>query len=70
MLLEAAVASLRNAIRLGDQRSAANDLLAADALFTYACEYANDKSLPALQQLTEKLDLRFFESRVLSAHEP
>jgi hypothetical protein len=40
ILAEAAVACLRSALRIGDDRAAALHLLAADALITAACEVA------------------------------
>lgn len=65
-LVEAAVTALRNAIRLGDERSAANDLLCADALLTYACEFANEQGPEELQQLVNRLDVEFFQTRILT----
>jgi hypothetical protein len=50
-LAAAAITCLQAAIRIGDDRSAAIHLLAADALITAACEAAVDDGLDGLDEL-------------------
>jgi hypothetical protein len=50
-LAAAAITCLKAAIRIGDDRSAAIHLLAADALITAACEAAADDGLDGLDEL-------------------
>jgi hypothetical protein len=50
-LAAAAITCLQAAIRIGDDRSAAIHLLAADALITAACEAAADEGLDGLDEL-------------------
>lgn len=58
LLAEAAFASLSHAMRIGDDRTAANELLAADALLTYVIESVNDRPEqldPLLAQLQQRM---------------
>ncbi|HSJ06702.1 MAG TPA: hypothetical protein VK936_08370, partial [Longimicrobiales bacterium] len=50
-LAAAAIACLQAALRIGDDRSAAIHLLAADALITAACEAAADDGLGGVDEL-------------------
>ncbi|MGH7471818.1 MAG: hypothetical protein ACRENP_28035, partial [Longimicrobiales bacterium] len=61
VLVAAAFQCMRDAARSGVQRSAANELLAADALLTYACEAAAEQGVDRLEQLTGDLDVNRFE---------
>jgi hypothetical protein len=61
-LAAAALLCLRNAGAEGDQRSTANELLAADALLTYACEAAAEEGIDALDRLTDELAVERFEA--------
>jgi hypothetical protein len=51
LLLDAAVACMTAALRHGPRRAAAADLLAADALLTWACEAAVDEGRGRLEAL-------------------
>jgi hypothetical protein len=61
-LAAAALCCLRDAAKAGDNRRSANDLLAGDALLTYACEAAAEDGLEALEQLTREVDFPRFEA--------
>src|SRR5687768_8220140 len=61
-LAEAAFDCLRSAVRLGDDRAAANDLLAADALLTYACEAAAETGVDELDVFLQRLEVARFEA--------
>jgi hypothetical protein len=61
-LADAALMCLRDAGRGGDQRSTANELLAADAMLTYACEAAAEEGIAALDRLTRELDIARFDA--------
>lgn len=52
-LAEAGVQALRDAIEIGDERSAAWRLLAADALLTYAIEAAAEQGLDSVDAVVE-----------------
>jgi hypothetical protein len=52
---------LREAARGGTQRSAANELLTADALLTYGCEAAAEEGVDALERFTREFDVAHFE---------
>ena len=54
VLATAAIDRLEAALRLGDTRDAAPDLLAADALVTYACEAAADAGPGTLEALVRE----------------
>ena len=62
VLAAAGLDSLQRSIREGEQRSAANDLLAADALITYACEAAAEQGTDALSALLDHLELARFDA--------
>jgi len=50
---QAALAALQRALELGAARSAALELLAADALVTYACEAAAGVGTEAMEQVLD-----------------
>ncbi|HUF14133.1 MAG TPA: hypothetical protein VMN78_13620 [Longimicrobiales bacterium] len=50
---QAALAALQRALELGPARAAALELLAADALVTYACEAAAGVGSEALEQVLD-----------------
>jgi hypothetical protein len=66
-LVAAAVQCLRDAVRSGHERSAANELLTADALLTYAFEAAAEKGIEHLELLTRALDVARFEQLMRAA---
>jgi hypothetical protein len=66
-LAAAAFQCLQDAARSGAQRSAAHELLAADALLTYACEAAAEQGVDTLAQLTSSLDFERFEELARAA---
>jgi hypothetical protein len=66
-LAEAAFQCLRDAARGGAQRSAAHELLAADALLTYACEAAAEEGTEVLLRLTQTLEFARFEELARTA---
>ena len=68
-LAAAALQCLRDAVRDGKQRSAANELLAADALLTFACESAAESGLVELDQFTREFDVDLFEKEAREARE-
>lgn len=53
VLAEAALARLHDALALGDDRAAAFELLAADALLTYAFEAAAELGVDTVEALAE-----------------
>lgn len=55
LLIYSAMASLSNAMRIGDDRTAANDLLAADALLTYAVEAAAEEGIERLADVITQM---------------
>lgn len=65
-LAAAGLAALARSIR-GTERSTATDLLAADALLTYACEAAAEAGPAELDRLTATLDLDRFATLLESA---
>jgi hypothetical protein len=68
VLADAALESLASAARAGAERTAANDLLTADALLTYAIESATEESVAALDALLNRLQLNRFDE-LLAEHE-
>ena len=66
-LAAAAMESLREAACAGDDRRAANDLLAADALLTYAIEAATEMGTDQLEGLLGELDIARFETMMREA---
>ena len=56
----AALTALEAVIGEPSRRATARDLLAADALLTYACEAAAEAGLDELDRLTASLDLTRF----------
>lgn len=62
VLATAGLDSLQRAVREGEKRSAANDLLAADALITYACEAAAEEGADALSTLLDGLEIARFDA--------
>ncbi|MEX2284451.1 MAG: hypothetical protein WEE89_18320 [Gemmatimonadota bacterium] len=60
-LAAAALNSLSDSVRAGNSRHAANDLLAADALLTYAHEAAAEQGTADLEELTRDFDIARFE---------
>lgn len=54
--------SIGQAAGARSDRDGATDLLAADALLTYACEAAAEEGPEALDRLTQSLDFRRFEA--------
>lgn len=62
ILADTGLALLQNALRVGDDRSAAFDLLGADALLTYAFEAAADQGSAAVLALADEYGLERFES--------
>jgi hypothetical protein len=68
VLADAALESLTSAARAGADRTAANDLLTADALLTYAVEAAAEKGGDRLDALLARLNLSRFDD-LLNAHE-
>lgn len=65
-LAAAGLAALARSIR-GTARSTATDLLAADALLTYACEAAAEAGPSELDRLTAALDLERFAALLETA---
>ena len=61
-LAAAAFDSLRDSARAGSGRPAANDLLAADALLTYAHEAAAEQGAAVVEELTRHLEVARFEA--------
>jgi hypothetical protein len=61
-LAGAALDALARVIRSSPDRSAAVELLAADALLTYACEAAAEEGPEALDRLLDGLPLARFEA--------
>lgn len=59
-LADAGIAALARVARSAPERSIAPELLAADALLTYACEAAAEAGPEALDRLTDRLDLAHF----------
>lgn len=59
-LAGAGLATLARVARATAQRSTAMELLAADALLTYACEAAAEAGPEALERLTARLDYARF----------
>ena len=58
VLMDAAVSCMNAALQQGPQREAAVDLLAADALLTWACEAAVDEGAGRLGALAVETSLR------------
>ena len=61
LVAEAALATLREVVGGEGGRGSAADLLAADALLTYACEAAAEEGPAALEALTVALGPGHFE---------
>lgn len=59
-LAEAGLATLGRVVAASQTRGTAEELLAADALLTYACEAAADAGLDTLERLVGRLDLDRF----------
>jgi hypothetical protein len=72
-LAEAALVCLRDAVRLGDDRSAAIHLLGADALITAACEQAaatgDADAVASLRTLCDAFTVERVAARVVGAHD-
>jgi hypothetical protein len=68
LFADAAFEALASAARHGADRSAANDLLTADALLTYAMEAAAEAGADLLARVVGLLDVKRFEKE-LAAHE-
>jgi hypothetical protein len=68
LLADAALESLASAAHAGSDRTAANDLLTADALLTYAIEAATEEGVSSLNSLLARLALNRFDE-LLAAHE-
>jgi hypothetical protein len=68
LLADAGLESLASAARAGSDRTAANDLLTADALLTYAIEAATEEGVSTLETLLARLELNRFDE-LLAAHE-
>jgi hypothetical protein len=66
-LARAALDALARVIRSTPDRSAALELLAADALLTYACEAAAEAGPDALDRLLDDLTLSRFEALLQEA---
>jgi hypothetical protein len=66
-LAAGALDALRDAARAGDTRRAANDLLAGDALLTYAFEAAAEQGNATLDQLARDFDVGRFEALLREA---
>jgi hypothetical protein len=62
MLARVALQSMQRAMRSGTDRGAANDLLAADALLTYACEAAAEQGVGPFEEFIQQLDFPAFEA--------
>ncbi len=60
-MAEAALAALRAALRAPWERASAHQLLAADALFTHACEAAAESGTGALVAFADEWDARRFD---------
>lgn len=59
-LADAGLATLARVVRASQDRSTAAELLAADALLTYACEAAAEAGPETLERLIVRLDLTAF----------
>jgi hypothetical protein len=68
VLADAGLELLASAARAGAERTAANDLLTADALLTYAIEAATEESVAALDSILARLQLKRFDE-LLAVHE-
>jgi hypothetical protein len=68
LLADAALELLASSARAGADRTAANDLLTADALLTYAVEAAAESGSAALDEMLAGLALDRFDA-LLAAHE-
>jgi hypothetical protein len=72
-LAEAALVCLRDAVRHGDDRSAAVHLLGADALITAACEQAaatgGADAVDSLRVLCDAFTVERVAARVVGAHD-
>jgi hypothetical protein len=68
VLADAGLELLASAARAGAERTAANDLLTADALLTYAIEAATEDGMAALDSILTRLQLHRFDE-LLAAHE-
>ena len=68
LFADAAFEALASAARGGAQRSAANDLLTADALLTYAMEAAAESGPDVLAGVLAHLEIKRFDQE-LTAHE-
>jgi len=67
ILADTGIALLQNALRVGSDRSAAFDLLGADALLTYAFEAAAEQGVDAVIALAQEYGLERFEP-IAAAH--
>ena len=66
-LAAAAFHCLEDSARSGAQRSAANELLAADALLTYGAEAAAEEGVESLERYTQALDVARFNDALRQA---
>lgn len=62
LLARGGMAALDRAVAIGDDRAAAADLLAADALLTWACEAAAEEGGDALERLVAATDVSTFQA--------
>lgn len=67
VLADSGLALLQSALRVGSDRSAAYDLLGADALLTYAFEAAAEKGTDAVIALAEEYGIERFQP-IAAAH--
>lgn len=62
LLARCGMTALERAVKIGDDRAGAADLLAADALLTWACEAAAEQGDDALECLVAAADVSTFQA--------